>query len=137
MQENNQTTPNTWEKSCRSLIMIFFPTFSAVWFLIGSCCNRLLCDLPLYECLADDTLLKESPDFLPKGSISTSFKAWRTEQNSFMVKSHIWSPSNVADFRLILRSQMMQNNYMCFNLSLFFLQTSHFLMNVGYTFWIN
>lgn len=35
----------------------FFFTFSAVLVVIGSCPNRLLCDLLLYECLEDDILL--------------------------------------------------------------------------------
>lgn len=57
--------------------------------MIGSCPKRLLCDLPLFECLDDDILLTESADLLPKCSISTSFRAWRTQQK-------IYSPINLC-----------------------------------------
>lgn len=83
-----------WMKACNSnhlfvfflnnitllgVICLFF-TFSSVRVVIGSGPKRLLCDLPLLECLDDDILLTESADLLPKCSISTSFRAWRTQQ---------------------------------------------------------
>lgn len=63
------------KSNCSSL------TFSADWLLLTSCSNCFLYDLLLYDCLYDDPLLKESPDFLPKGSICTSFNACRVQQN--------------------------------------------------------
>lgn len=54
-----------------TLFLQCFLTFSAVWVLVVFRSNCFLQDL-LQDWLRDDMLLKESPDLLPRGSISTS-----------------------------------------------------------------